>query len=273
MFKVLIAVLLASISIISCDTSRKRTIEVHIDSLLPTKAQADSEKQRILTQRRPPKPPKPPKPIDTIVTPPPPPSPVDSTTSSEYTILYDFDGHTVTSPYWTATGSLVCAPAAMSSGDIELVMERIRTDFSRFYINITTNEAFYLSKPANKRIRVVITPTSSWRQGVSGIAYVGSIDWGDETPAFVFSDRLFNTPTYVGAIAVHESGHTLGLTHQTEWNTTVSPCILVASYKMGCIMGNNLYDPSSTWIHGTTYSCTTFQNDPDVLGRKLGKKW
>jgi hypothetical protein len=116
----------------------------------------------------------------------------------------------------------------------------------------------------------VVTPTSSWRPGVSGISYTGSFSWGDDTPCFVFSDRLYNVSSYIGEIASHEAGHSLGLNHQTEWDAN---CQLISSYRMGVVMGNSLYVSQGAWTYGPTIACNIFQNDDQVLTNKLGLRF
>jgi hypothetical protein len=188
--------------------------------------------------------------------------------SGNYSCIYlDFDGQTVRNPNWNGGATLQCEPAGLSSTQIEEVMNQVRYAYAPYNVVITSNETDFLNANRYMRIRVIVTPTSAWRQGVSGIAYNNSITWGDDTPAFVFSDRLYNITHHIGEIAAHESGHTLSLNHQAVFD---SNCGLLESYAMGKIMGNSLYVPYGEWITGTTLTCNTFQNDAQVLQNKLG---
>jgi hypothetical protein len=126
-------------------------------------------------------------------------------------------------------------------------------------VNITTDSTKFLSAPLTRRIRIVITPTSSWRPNVGGISFVGSFTWGDNTPGFVFSDRLGpNNTKFIAECCSHESGHTLGLSHQSKYNTN---CSLAETYSTGNgtgetgwapIMGNSYNRNMTGWNNGPT---------------------
>ena len=118
--------------------------------------------------------------------------------SATATIFLDFDGEDVYSPIWNRGVELKCAPAVLSSAQIQEIYNRVAEDYRPFNVNITTDESVFVAAPLNKRIRVIVTSTSAWFTGVGGIAYVGSFNWGDDTPCFVFSDRLGNSDRRYG---------------------------------------------------------------------------
>ena len=141
---------------------------------------------------------------------------LNSFPSATATIFLDFDGQTVRSTGWNSGNPLYCAPSTMTSSQITDIFNRVSEDYRPFNINITTDSIVFLSAPLNRRVRIIITPTSSWTSGVGGISYVGSFTWGDDTPGFVFQDKLQNNPKYISECCSHESGHTLGLSHQSS---------------------------------------------------------
>lgn len=204
---------------------------------------------------------------------------LNSHPSASATMFLDFDGHTVTGTYWNTSGlqSIVCAPASLTDAQIMEIFKRVSEDYRPFNLNITTDERVFASAPLNRRIRVIVTPSSSWRSGVGGIAYVGSFTWGDDTPCFVFTDRLGNTPKFIAECCSHESGHTLGLSHQSTYN---SSCQLVEPYASGIgtgetgwapIMGNSYYKNMTGWEIGPTqYSCTVIQDNLTILTSQNG---
>ncbi|MES1226874.1 MAG: hypothetical protein ABUT20_65980, partial [Bacteroidota bacterium] len=106
------------------------------------------------------------------------------------TIYLDFDGQTVVSAGWNGGAALFCAAAPLSDAQITEIFNRVSEDYRPFNVNITTDSTIFLAAPVAQRIRVIITPTSAWKPGVGGISYIGSFTWGDDTPAFVFSDKL-----------------------------------------------------------------------------------
>jgi hypothetical protein len=168
----------------------------------------------------------------------------------------------------------------MTDAQITEAFYRAAEDFRPFNINITTDEAVFLAAPLNKRMRIIITPTSNWMPpGYGGVAYVGSFIWGDDTPAFVFSDRLGYSPKKVGESISHESGHTVGLSHQSKYdgvdcNTPIEP------YNTGFgtgetawapIMGNSLSRNFSNWNNGPTpYGCTNLQDNLTIISTQNG---
>jgi hypothetical protein len=183
------------------------------------------------------------------------------------TIYIDFDGHDVNSSMWNYGTPFSCLPAAMTDAQITEAFNRIAEDFRPFNINVTTDLSKFLAAPLSQRIRVVVTPTSAWYAGVAGIAYVTSFTWGDDTPAFVFSDRLGNNAKKVAEAVSHETGHTLGLYHQSAYTST---CTLTSSYHTGIgtgetswgpIMGNVASRNATQWNFGPTPNGCAFLQD------------
>ncbi len=216
-----------------------------------------------------------PKPTDTTTTTTPPPTTTDPTptsptpTGTNYScILIDFDGQTVSNTLWNSGATINCAASGLSSSQITEVLNEVRALYGAYNIYVTYDEAVYNAANPLKRTRVIVTPTSAWYGGVSGVAYTGSFTWGDGTPAFVFSDRLYYTSHYVAEIVAHEAGHTLGLRHQTEYDAY---CNLVSRYRNGAVMGNSLNSSQGQWIYGTTTGCNIYQDDNAYLSTMLGR--
>lgn len=189
------------------------------------------------------------------------------------TIYLDFDGHTVYGTAWNSGIPLFCAASGLNDSQATEIFNRVAEDYRPFNINITTDSTKFLAAPLNRRIRIIITPTSSWTSGVGGISYVGSFTWGDDTPAFVFSDRLGpNSPKYIAECCSHESGHTVGLSHQSTYDNN---CNLVETYSLGAgvgqvswspIMGNSYYRNMTGWNDGPTpYGCANTQDNLTII--------
>ena len=191
------------------------------------------------------------------------------------TIFIDFDGHYVYSTLWNGGNPINSAASGMTDPQIVDVFNGVAEDFRPFDINITTDSTVFLATPLNKRIRIIVTTTSSWvSAGTLGISYVGSFSWGDDTPGFVFSDRLGYLPKRVSEAISHETGHTVCLSHQSKYNETncTTP---IEPYNLGYgsgetawspIMGNSLYRNFSNWNNGPTpYGCTATQDNLTVI--------
>lgn len=197
--------------------------------------------------------------------------PMSSYPSAAATILLDFDGEYVTSSVWNSGDPLDCAPSGMTDVQILEIFNRVSEDFRPFNINITTDPDKFLAAPISQRMRVVVTSTS-FAGNVGGIAYVGSFTWGDDTPAFVFSNLLNYSPKMVAEACSHESGHTLCLSHQSRYDAT---CQLSETYHSGNgygipswapIMGNSYYRNMSSWSNGPTpYGCSSTQDNLSMI--------
>ncbi|MBC7890316.1 MAG: T9SS type A sorting domain-containing protein [Ferruginibacter sp.] len=203
---------------------------------------------------------------------------LNSLPAASATIYLDFDGHNVNSAYWKGGTPFSCESSGMTDIQITEVFKRVAEDYRPFDINITTDESKFLAAPLSKRIRIVITPTSGWFTGVGGVSFIGSFKWGDDTPAFVFSDRLGpNSPKMVAECCSHESGHAVGLSHQSKYDGT---CNLTATYNEGegtgvnawaPIMGNSYYRNMSGWNDGPTpYGCTNIQDNLSIITSQNG---
>jgi hypothetical protein len=166
----------------------------------------------------------------------------------------------------------------MSDAQITEVFNRVAEDYRPFNVNVTTDANKVLAAPLNRRIRVIVTPTSAWYPGVGGVTYTGSFTWGDDTPCFVFCDRLGpNNPKMVAECCTHESGHSLGLSHQAKYSST---CTLVTTYNDGVgsgeigwapVMGNSYYKNVSRWANGPTPSgCNTSQDNLAIITTNNG---
>ncbi len=203
---------------------------------------------------------------------------LSSLPAASATIFLDFDGYDVNSGVWQAGTPFTCAPAAVSDAQITEIFNRVAEDYRPFNINITTDSTIFLAAPLEARIRVVITPTSAWFPGVGGVAFVGSFTWGDDTPCFVFSDKLGpNSAKMIAECCSHESGHTVGLSHQSKYDGS---CNLTATYNDGLgsgevswapIMGNSYYRNMSGWNNGPTpYGCAAVQDNLSIITTQNG---
>lgn len=188
------------------------------------------------------------------------------------TIFLDFDGHAVTNTSWNWAGTIDCAPSGMGNTQIVEIFNRVSEDYRPFNINITTDSTKYWSAPINQRMRVIITTSSSWYGSAGGVAYINSFSWGDNTPAFVFSALLNYNTKNVAEAASHEAGHTLGLRHQSSYDTI---CNKTAEYNAGTgtgeigwapIMGVGYYRNLTLWnIGANPYGCTSIQDDLSII--------
>ena len=204
---------------------------------------------------------------------------LSSNSDSLPTIFLDFDGQTVQSGAWQGGNAFICNPAVLTVAQITEIFNRVSEDYRPFNINVTTDSSKYFMAPFSQRTRIIVTSTSAWYPGAGGVAYTGSFTWGDDTPAFVFADRLGNNPKYVGECCTHESGHTVGLSHQSTYDAN---CNMTEPYATGSganqtetswapVMGNSYYKNMTGWNNGPTqYGCTQPQDNLTIITTQNG---
>ena len=197
--------------------------------------------------------------------------------SAKATIFLDFDGQFVNASSWNGGNAFYCSPSGFNDAQITEVFNRVAEDYRPFNINITTDSTIFLAAPLAQRVRIIVTPTSGWYTGVGGVSYTGSFTWGDDTPGFVFPDRLSYSPKNVAECCTHESGHTVGLSHQAKYNGS---CTLITTYNDGSgsgeigwapVMGNSYGRNFSVWNNGPTPSgCTIDQDNLSIITSRNG---
>lgn len=193
------------------------------------------------------------------------------------TVYLDFDGHYLEGSSWNFNGPLTLGPSNMTNNQITEIFNRVAEDYRPFKINITTDSAKYWSAPIMQRMRVIFTVTSSWYGAAGGVSYVNSLSWGDNTPCFVFSALLNYNTKYVAEAAAHEIGHTLGLNHQSSYDTY---CNKTAEYNAGLgsgeiawapIMGVGYYRNFTLWHYGSNpWGCSNYQDDLSIITSVIG---
>lgn len=214
---------------------------------------------------------------------------LSSLPSSKMTIYLDFNGHTTSGTRWNmmySGGEDFTTPAFSTDSDtstfsdaeiqrIENIWSRVAEDYAPFDVNVTT-----VAPPAGDLIdsngsddrwgiRVVIGGTySDWYRtdgsASGGVAFVGSFDWDQDAPVFVFEDALGNgLEKYVAEAVSHEVGHSLGLRH----HSTFSSEYYTGHDNWAPIMGNSYYKAVTQWSHGEfNQAKRPTQGDVDILG-------
>jgi hypothetical protein len=135
------------------------------------------------------------------------------------TVYLDFDGAEVEGTLWNEEGKIIAEPSGLSPATITWIQKIIADHFKLFNLNITTDPEVYDRAPVHQRIRVIITPDGSWYGPVTGVSAIGSFAWGDDTPAWVFTHALSDNPAFIAASATHQIGHSLGLQHQSVYDS------------------------------------------------------
>lgn len=201
---------------------------------------------------------------------------LNSYPSASATVYLDFDGERVEGTLWNQRGPINANPADLSCTDIREIFNRVAEDFHPFNINITTDARVYRNAPISQRIRIIFTSDNNWYGNSAGASCVGSFIWGDDTPAWVFSNMLGNNPRFIASCASHEIGHTLGLQHQSIFDTHGGK---IAEYNGGAgttengwapIMGVSYYKNCTVWQNGISAAGSdSLQMDADIIADSL----
>jgi len=192
-------------------------------------------------------------------------------------IYLDFNGQTVTGTPWNTNGTITCAPANLTADEMSQVVSRVASDYSPFNISITTDEVVFNASTA-KKMRVIITESWEWYGQTGGAAFIGTLSAGSTIPCFVFSSLLGYSPRGIAEATSHESGHTIGLFHQSSYSGGTKTSEYNAGQGSGeiswaPIMGNSYSKNLSLWHKGpTNASASTIQDDVAVINTVVGAK-
>lgn len=190
-------------------------------------------------------------------------------------IYLDFDGQYVDGTSWNYNGPIDAQPSGLDSISRAQVLQAVKTYYSGFPVVVTDNESVYFSANPYKRTRVIETTTWEWYGSAGGVSYINSFTWGDSTPCFVFTSLLNYSVKKIGDASAHEAGHTLGLYHQSYYDSTCTKINEYNPYPLNnglyYIMGNS-YSGAAGWgIGPNPYGCNNIQNDTLIIGNTLRK--
>lgn len=203
-----------------------------------------------------------------------------SLVATTLTIFVDANGQAnVNGSPWGIQGTFNCPNPGISVGKLDSMMKMTIEDYGYWEIVFVYNENDFQSA-SYPRVRAIVTNTtakmltSTILSGVSGVAYQSSVWWNDDTPCFIFANKITGSDKYkkIAEIVSHELGHTLGIPHQSESDGT--ECGFLGDYKHpsgdlqnGSIMGQPSQARFTRWIIGKSVAlaCGAVLNDVEII--------
>jgi autotransporter-associated beta strand protein len=189
--------------------------------------------------------------------------PLQSLPGAVGVIYLDFDGETGPFPGW---GNFNAAPSGASNAQIFEMWKMVCEDYQGFNLNITTDRMVFDKAPPGRRQQVIITTTTTAAPGSGGVAFVGSFNWSESRPCWVFNP--FGKP---GAESIsHEAGHTLGLSHDGRTTPAETYYLGHGSGSTGWapIMGTSYYQNLTQWSKGEYLNANQKQDDLFIISHE-----
>lgn len=189
----------------------------------------------------------------------------------ETAVVYlDFDGQVISGGRWNGGKTINAEPADLTESQMTNAWYVVSEDYRPFRLNVTTIESVYNAAPKNRRMRCIITPTSTAAPGSGGVAYVGSFDAGDSdnTPCWVFN--LGGNGQTTGETCSHEIGHTVGLSHDGKTGGTE---YYTGHNNWAPIMGASYNKAVTQWSKGEYTGANQQQDDLTIIGTQNGFTW
>jgi hypothetical protein len=196
----------------------------------------------------------------------PPPPPIDpgldTTTKRLYCFFLDFDGQTVSTPYWNNGAEFYATESGLTASERQSIIDSIRKDYKNFPVTITRDSSIYFQYAPNYRQRQIFTQ-SQFYGAAGGVAYIGCIKWGLEVPCFTFTKNMAYNVSNIRWVGSHEFGHTANLYHQSICGTTFTEYNNNPGFPTAPIMGVS-YGKIGLWWVGPNSFCN-IQNDTSVM--------
>jgi PKD repeat protein len=207
-----------------------------------------------------------------------------STPGSTRIIYLDFTGHVTSGTSWNSSftgGATIVSQPFDLDGDpttfnasecafIQRVWQRVAEDFAPFAVDVTTEdpgiEALRYAGAGDNAYgqRVVISPSNWYSTNAGGVSYVGCFNWSSDTPNFVFTEQLANGEKYIAEAISHETGHSLGLSH--DGLSGSSPTEYYAGQgNWAPIMGNSYYRSVTQWCKGEYQNANNTQDQLSIM--------
>lgn len=184
---------------------------------------------------------------------------LQSLPGSKNVLKLDFDGEYVVSSAWNGGNPINALPYDITEAGVIEAWEIISEDFRAFNINVTTSESIFQAAPKYSRMKCIFTPTTTAYPGSGGVAYIGSFQWNDDTPCWVFNGGA----KVGGETGSHELGHVMGLGH--DGRTSPSETYYGGTATWAPIMGYSYYSEPGHWSKGEYANANNTEDDIAII--------
>ncbi|MEL6897379.1 MAG: Ig-like domain-containing protein, partial [Planctomycetota bacterium] len=220
---------------------------------------------------------------------------LNSKPGADQTLFLDFDGHIVRDTLWNRRNNNLPIHAAPYSTDgdtttytaselnrIEEIFRRVAEDFAPFDVNVSTVDPGLAAFTAGGvAVRTIISTDvddasmggtgNRWYSGAGGVAYLGSFNWRNDTPTWVFENNLGNgNEKSVAEATSHEIGHAFGLSHDGNSVRTYYTGHGSGATAWAPIMGVGYSRPVVQWSNGQYNDANNQENDIAVIAAAVG---
>jgi hypothetical protein len=200
-------------------------------------------------------------------------------------IYLDFNGHTTSGTKWNtqyAGGAAFTTgafdkdgyPGSWSTAEhaaIQAVWLSVREDFAPFNVDVTTQDPGYdglrytYNGDPYYGVRVVVGRNAFYPASAGGVGYVGSFNYGNDTPVYVFTDSSVSSK-FIAEASSHETGHAVGLSHDGNATQAYYP----GQGNWAPIMGNSYSKAVTQWSRGEYYGANNTEDDLSIIASYTG---
>ncbi|MFK7852266.1 MAG: hypothetical protein AB8D78_14915 [Akkermansiaceae bacterium] len=194
-------------------------------------------------------------------------------------VLYlDFDGHSLKGTVWNEDQSVIKVKSIVGeqvdADFIRRVWLKVSAAYAPFRVNVTTDSRVFAKAKPRERLRVLgsSNPRQIGESNIGGISYVGTFGQSFYQPSFFFV-KSFTTSTNAGRVAIHESGHSMGLFHDGRSSSPSQEYYRShgkSPRKWASWMGHSSGADITQWSRGQYYLASNKEDDLSMLQSVLG---
>lgn len=209
---------------------------------------------------------------------------LQSRSDSQKVLFIDYWGGTVSGTAWnvnyTGGADIIYQPyntegasSTFTAGELHKMYSawaETAEDYAPFDINVTTDIDVYNATPANRRVKIIATPTEAWFVNVEGFAAggVAYVDvFGSNSDYYTVGWSWNDTFSSMGMTHSHESGHQMGLSHDGQ----LAPAREYYSGQgnWGPIMGGPFGLDYVQWSNGQYTNANETEDDLTIIENAL----